>query len=71
MKPAVSALREVRVPDIGEFDAVDVIEVLVAPGDRVAQEQSLITLESEKATMEITSPALTSQSTPLSTSTEP
>jgi len=49
--------RQVRVPDIGDFEAVDVIEVLVAPGDRVRVEQSLITLESEKATMEIPSPA--------------
>ena len=47
---------EVRVPDIGEFDSVDVIEVLVAPGDSVSVEQSLITLESDKATMEIPSP---------------
>lgn len=48
--------REVTVPDIGEFEGVDVIELLVAPGDRVAAEQSLITLESDKATMEIPSP---------------
>jgi dihydrolipoamide dehydrogenase len=49
--------REVRVPDIGDFKEVDVIEVLVKPGDRVAREQSLISLESDKATMEIPSPA--------------
>ncbi len=48
---------EVRVPDIGEFENVEVIEVLVSPGDRVEPEQSLITLESDKATMEIPSPA--------------
>jgi pyruvate dehydrogenase E2 component (dihydrolipoamide acetyltransferase) len=48
--------REVVVPDIGEFEDVDVIEVLVAPGDRVEAEQSLVTLESDKATMEIPSP---------------
>jgi dihydrolipoamide dehydrogenase len=53
----VSVLSDVRVPDIGEFESVDVIEVLVAPGDRVEVEQSLITLESDKATMEIPSPA--------------
>ena len=53
----MSAKREVLVPDIGEFDDVDVIEVLVAPGDRVELEQSLITLESDKATMEIPAPA--------------
>ncbi|RFA29262.1 dihydrolipoyl dehydrogenase [Alkalilimnicola ehrlichii] len=44
---------ELRVPDIGDFDAVDVIEVLVSPGDQVEKEQSLITLESDKATMEV------------------
>ncbi|MCH7709519.1 MAG: hypothetical protein IH884_13595, partial [Myxococcales bacterium] len=53
----MSAQREVLVPDIGEFDDVDVIEVLVAPGDRVELEQSLVTLESDKATMEIPAPA--------------
>ena len=53
----MAAERQVHVPNIGDFDAVDVIEVLVAPGDRVQVEQSLITLESEKATMEIPSPA--------------
>ncbi len=47
---------EVRVPDIGDFEDVDVIEVLVAPGDRVGVEDSLITLESDKASMEIPSP---------------
>jgi len=46
---------EVKVPDIGDFKDVDVIEVLVKPGDRVAKETSLITLESDKATMEIPS----------------
>ena len=50
------AEREVAVPDIGEFEDVDVIEVLVAPGDRVEAEQSLVTLESDKATMEIPAP---------------
>jgi pyruvate dehydrogenase E2 component (dihydrolipoamide acetyltransferase) len=47
---------EVRVPDIGDFKDVDVIEVLVKPGDRVEKEQSLVSLESDKATMEIPSP---------------
>jgi dihydrolipoamide dehydrogenase len=46
---------EVKVPDIGDFKDVDVIEILVKPGDRVAKEASLITLESDKATMEIPS----------------
>ncbi|GAB4362463.1 MAG: dihydrolipoyl dehydrogenase [Gammaproteobacteria bacterium] len=49
-------LEDVRVPDIGDFSDVDVIEVLVAPGDRVAEGDSLITLESDKASMEIPSP---------------
>jgi pyruvate dehydrogenase E2 component (dihydrolipoamide acetyltransferase) len=49
--------RAVPVPDIGDFEDVDVIEVLVAVGERVEAEQSLVTLESEKATMEIPSPA--------------
>ncbi len=44
-----------RVPDIGEFENVEVIELLVSEGDRVALDQSLVTLESEKATMEIPS----------------
>jgi pyruvate/2-oxoglutarate dehydrogenase complex dihydrolipoamide acyltransferase (E2) component len=53
----MTKLTEVRLPDIGDFDTVEVIEVLVAAGDTVAQEDSLITLESDKATMEIPSPA--------------
>jgi pyruvate dehydrogenase E2 component (dihydrolipoamide acetyltransferase) len=47
---------EVKVPDIGDFKEVGVIEVLVSPGDRVEKEGSLITVESDKATMEIPSP---------------
>jgi len=47
---------EVRVPDIGDFDGVDVIDVIVKPGDVVGPEDPLITLESEKATMDIPSP---------------
>ena len=50
------ASNEVKVPDIGDFKEVEVIEVLVKPGDKVTKEQSLITLESDKATMEIPSP---------------
>jgi len=48
---------EVKVPDIGGHDNVPVIEVLVKAGDRVEKEQSLITLESDKATMEVPSSA--------------
>jgi dihydrolipoamide dehydrogenase len=47
---------EVRVPDIGDFSDVPVIEVLVGPGDQVAAEDPLITLESDKATMDVPSP---------------
>ena len=47
----------VVVPDIGDFDSVDVVEVLVGIGDEVAVDQSLITLESDKASMEVPSPS--------------
>ncbi len=48
---------EVKVPDIGDFKDVPVIEVFVKPGDVVAAEDSLVTLESDKATMDVPSPA--------------
>ena len=48
---------EIVVPDIGDFDAVPIIEILVQPGDTVEIEDGLITLESDKATMDIPSPA--------------
>jgi dihydrolipoamide dehydrogenase len=51
----MSALTEVKVPDIGDFKDVAVIEVLVQPGDTVKVEQSLVTVESDKASMEIPS----------------
>jgi pyruvate dehydrogenase E2 component (dihydrolipoamide acetyltransferase) len=47
----------VSVPDIGDFENVDVIDVLVQPGDRVEREASLITLETDKAAMDVPSPA--------------
>ena len=50
-------MSEIRVPDIGDFDAVPVIEVHVAVGDTVAAEDPLITLESDKATMDVPAPA--------------
>ena len=53
----MSQLIEVKVPDIGDFKNIPVIEVLVKPGDKVEKEDSLITLESDKATMEVPSPA--------------
>ena len=48
--------QEARVPDIGGYDDVPVIEVLVAAGDTVAKDQGLVTLESDKATMEVPAP---------------
>ncbi|QNH14215.1 dihydrolipoyllysine-residue acetyltransferase [Xanthomonas sp. SI] len=58
-KPAAAAggggIVEARVPDIGDYSDVPVIEVLVAVGDTVAKDQSLVTLESDKATMEVPS----------------
>src|SRR5689334_10325032 len=48
---------EVKVPDIGDFRDIPVIEVLVKPGDVVGVDDSLITLESDKATMDVPSPA--------------
>jgi len=52
----VAEVKEIKVPDIGDFDEVDVIEVLIKPGDSVEAEDSLITLESDKATMEVPCP---------------
>ena len=49
-------MKDVLVPDIGDFKDIEVIEILVKPGDTVAKEQSLVSLESDKATMEIPSP---------------
>jgi pyruvate dehydrogenase E2 component (dihydrolipoamide acetyltransferase) len=53
----VAATEQVLVPDIGDFDDVPVIEVLVSVGDEVAAEDPLVVLESDKATMEVPSPA--------------
>jgi len=53
---ATSALT-VEVPDIGDFDDVPIIEIHVAPGDAVAAEDPLVTLESDKATMDVPAPA--------------
>ncbi|HEY5428979.1 MAG TPA: FAD-dependent oxidoreductase, partial [Solirubrobacteraceae bacterium] len=50
-------MSEVRVPDIGDFDDVPVIEILVAVGDEVAAEDPLVTLESDKATMDVPAPS--------------
>src|SRR5690625_5457768 len=53
----MSNRKEIVFPDIGDFDKVPVIEVLVAQGDKVEKEDSLLTLESDKATMDLPSPA--------------
>jgi len=53
----MSQVIEVKVPDIGDFKDVPVIEVLVKPGDSVKKEDSLVTLESDKATLEVPAPA--------------
>ena len=50
-------LTQVRVPDIGDFTDVPIIEIQVKPGDRVKAEDALITLESDKASMEVPSPS--------------
>ncbi|HYH40466.1 MAG TPA: dihydrolipoyl dehydrogenase [Burkholderiales bacterium] len=53
----MSNLIEVQVPDIGDFDGIPVIEVLVKPGDTIKKEDTIVTLESDKATMDVPSPA--------------
>src|SRR5204863_2904708 len=53
---AVSGENEVRVPDIGDFTDVPVIEIHVSPGDEVSPEDPLVTLESDKATMDVPAP---------------
>jgi len=52
----MSKIKDVLVPDIGEFDAVEVIEVLVKSGDAVSVEDPLLTMESDKASMDVPSP---------------
>jgi len=52
----MSGTQEVRVPDLGDFADVEIVEVLVAPGDTVAVEDPLITLETDKAAMDVPAP---------------
>ena len=52
----MAAATDVKVPDIGDFKDVPVIEVLVKPGDTVKAEDPLVTLESDKATMDVPAP---------------
>ena len=53
----MSQVTDILIPNIGDFDAVEVIEIAVKPGDSVKPEDTLITLESDKATMDIPAPA--------------
>jgi len=55
-KVALNSENEIRVPDIGDFTDVPVIEIHVSPGDEIAPEDPLVTLESDKATMDVPSP---------------
>jgi pyruvate dehydrogenase E2 component (dihydrolipoamide acetyltransferase) len=50
------SVKDIVVPDIGDFDSVDIIEILVSPGDTIAVDDSLVTVESDKASMDIPSP---------------
>ena len=52
----MSGLIDIKVPDIGDFKDVPVIEIFVKPGDKVKAEDPLVALESDKATMEVPSP---------------
>ena len=52
----MTAQQKVQVPDIGDFSDVEIVEVMVAPGDTVAVDDSLITLETDKAAMEVPTP---------------
>jgi pyruvate dehydrogenase E2 component (dihydrolipoamide acetyltransferase) len=52
----VAELKTINLPDVGDFDEIEIIEVLIVPGDEIAVEESIIVLESDKATMEIPSP---------------
>jgi len=52
----VAEILTITLPDVGDFDEIEIIEVLIVPGDQIAAEDSIIVLESDKATMEIPSP---------------
>ncbi|MDR1855272.1 MAG: dihydrolipoamide acetyltransferase, partial [Azoarcus sp.] len=49
----MSTLTDIKVPDIGDFSDVPIIEIYVKPGDAVAVDDALVTLESDKATMDV------------------
>jgi len=52
----MTQLKKINIPNIGDFDSVEVIEVMVKVGDEIKEEDSLITVESDKASMDIPSP---------------
>lgn len=52
----MAGIKTINLPDVGDFDGIEIIEVLIAPGDEIQAEDSIIVLESDKATMEIPSP---------------
>ncbi len=52
----MAEIKTINLPDVGDFDEIEIIEVLIVPGDEIAAEDSIIVLESDKATMEIPSP---------------
>jgi len=53
----MSSIKNIELPDIGDFDEVEVIEILVSVGDKIEVDDSIITLESDKASMEIPTPS--------------
>lgn len=53
----MTSVQEIRIPDIGDFKDIPIIEILVKPGDEIEVDQSILTLESDKATLEVPSPA--------------
>ena len=53
----MSAIKNIELPNIGDFDEVEVIEILVSVGDKINADDSIITLESDKASMEIPTPS--------------
>ncbi|MEE8366537.1 MAG: biotin/lipoyl-containing protein, partial [Gammaproteobacteria bacterium] len=52
----MAELMTITLPDVGDFDEIEIIEILIAAGDEIVAEDSIIVLESDKATMEIPSP---------------
>lgn len=55
-RPNEMTLTQIKVPDIGDFKDVPIIEIMVKPGDKISPEDPLVTLESDKATMDVPAP---------------